>query len=99
MNLEGSSIQISLGLFDGKHSYLDACDLWEAIEDVHEVPPLLDNPTVVKIKKSHREEMEKDQRKNNLVWSISIHYVDHHNNEFENTQQDLIVFEARLQWK
>ena len=46
MNTEGSSIPISLPLFDGKHyhlwavrmeAYLDVCDLWEAVEDVYVV--------------------------------------------------------------
>ena len=63
MNTEGSSIPISLPLFDGKHyhlwavrmeAYLDVCDLWEAVEDVYEVPPLLDNPMVAQIK-NHKE--------------------------------------------
>jgi len=63
MNREVSSIPISLSLFDDKHyylwavrmeAYLDVCDLWEAVEDVYEVPPLLDNPMVAQIK-NHKE--------------------------------------------
>lgn len=63
MNPKGSSIPIALSLFDGKNyhfwavrmeAYLDVCDLWEAVEDVYEVPPLLDNPMVAQIK-NHKE--------------------------------------------
>ena len=59
MNPEGSSIPLTLPLFDGKsyhlwafrmEAYLEAGDLWEAVEDVYEVEPLSDNPTVAQIK-------------------------------------------------
>jgi len=39
-------------------AYLDANDLWEAIELVYEVPTLSDNPTVAQIK-NHREKKQR----------------------------------------
>lgn len=35
-------------------AHLDASDLWEAIEEDYEVPPLLANPTMAQIK-NHKE--------------------------------------------
>ena len=70
MNPEGSSIPLTLPLFDGKsyhlwafrmEAYLEAGDLWEAVEDVYKVKPLSDNPTVAQIK-NHKE------RKKNQKW-------------------------------
>ena len=39
-------------------AYLDANDLWEAVEQVYEVPILSDNPIVTQIK-NHREKKKR----------------------------------------
>ncbi|KHN37358.1 Copia protein, partial [Glycine soja] len=58
---------LTLPLFDGKsyhlwafrmEAYLEAGDLWEAVEDVYEVEPLPDNPTVAQIK-NHKERKQR----------------------------------------
>ena len=59
--------QISPPVFDGTNyqvwvvrmeAYLDANDLWEAVEDEYEVPPLPNNPTIAQIK-SHTEKRQR----------------------------------------
>ena len=63
MEAESSFSHISSLIFDGENyqlwavkmeTYLDALDLWEAIEDDYEVHPLPNNPTVAQIK-NHKE--------------------------------------------
>jgi hypothetical protein len=55
MNSEMSFTAVAPPVFDGinyqvwavrMEAYLDANDLWEAVEQVYEVPTLSDNPTV-----------------------------------------------------
>ena len=59
MNLESPLTAIAPPVFDGKNyqacavrmeAYLNANDLWEAIEQIYEVPPLPDNPTLAQIR-------------------------------------------------
>ena len=70
MNPEGSSIPLTLPLFDGKsyhlwafsmEAYLEVGDLWEAVEDVYEVEPLSNNPTVGRIK-NHKERRQRKSK-------------------------------------
>lgn len=55
MDSETSFSQAALLVFNGENydiyaikmeAYLEALDLWEAVEEDYEVLPLLDNPTV-----------------------------------------------------
>ena len=55
METESSFLQVTLPIFDGENydlwsvrmeTYLDALDLWEAMEEDYEVPPLPKNPTM-----------------------------------------------------
>ena len=80
MNPEGSSISIALPLFDGKNyhlwvvkmeAYLDASDLWEAVEDVYKVKPLSDNPTVAQIKNHKERKQRKSKAKATLLAAFS----------------------------
>lgn len=59
MNLESPLTAIAPPVFDGKNyqacavrmeAYLDANDLWEAVEQIYEVPPQPDNPTLAQIR-------------------------------------------------
>ncbi|TXG70682.1 hypothetical protein EZV62_005617 [Acer yangbiense] len=63
MSSRASSNAITPPVFDGTdyqvwavrmEAYLDANDQWEAVENMYEVPPLPDNPTMVQIK-NHKE--------------------------------------------
>ena len=76
MNPEGSSIPLTLPLFDGKsyhlwafrmEAYLEAGDLWEAVEDVYEVDPLPDNPTIAQIKNHKERKQRKSKAKATLL--------------------------------
>ena len=80
MNPEGSSIPLTLPLFDGKsyhlwafrmEAYLEAGDLWEAVEDVYEVEPLPDNPTVAQIKNHKERKQRKSKAKATLLAAFS----------------------------
>ena len=62
MNTEMPFTAVAPPVFDGinyqvwavrMEAYLDANDLWEAVEQVYEVPTLSDNPIVAQIK-NHR---------------------------------------------
>ena len=55
MTLEASLNALAPPMFDGinyrvwvvcMEAYLDASDLWEAVSEEYEVPPLSDNPTM-----------------------------------------------------
>ena len=59
MEGESSFLNVALPVFDGDNyqmwavrmeTYLEALDLWEAIEEDYEVPPLPANPDVAQIK-------------------------------------------------
>ena len=103
MNSENPFTAIAPPVFDGTNyqawavrmeAYLDANDLWEAIEQIYEVPPLLDNPTLAQI----RNKKEMKQGKSNLVCSSLIHHF-FQNNDAENSQGNLGFFEARIRRK
>lgn len=42
-------------------TYLDALDIWEAVEEDYEVPPLPNNPTMAQIK-NHKDGKPENQR-------------------------------------
>ena len=67
MNSETSLSSIAPPVFDGENhqlwavrmeAYLEALDLWEAVEEDYEIPLLLDNPTMAHIK-SNKEKRTK----------------------------------------
>ena len=69
MDAEASFSQVAPPIFDGEsydlwavrmESYLEALDLWEAVEEDYDVPPLPNNPTMAQIK-SHKERNKKDK--------------------------------------
>lgn len=107
MNSKGSSIPILLSLFDGRHyllwvvrmeAYLDACDLWEVVEDMYKFPPLPNNPTVAQIKNCKKRKQRKSKARATLFGVLSSTMLIK-NSDTENTQRDLGVFEARVWWK
>ena len=49
-------------------SYLDALDLWEALEEDYEVLSLPDNPTIAQIKNQKERKMRKSKAKAFLVY-------------------------------
>ena len=52
-------------------TYLEALDLWEAIEEDYEVPPLPANPIVAKIKAHKKKKTRKSKTKACLFAAVS----------------------------
>ena len=81
MNSEASFNAIAPPVFDGTNyqvwavrmeAYLDANDLWEAVEQVYEVPPLPDNPTVAQIKNQKERKQRKSKARASLFAAVSF---------------------------
>ena len=51
--------------------YLDASDLWEAVSEEYEVPPLSDNPTMAQIKLHNERRQRKLKAKASLFTVVS----------------------------
>ena len=79
-------------------AYLDANDLWEAIEQIYEVPPLLDNPTLAQIRNKKEMKQGKSKAKATLFTAVSSS-IFFQNNDAENSQGNLGFFEARIRRK
>ena len=80
MEAETSFSHISSPIFDGENyqlwavkmeTYLDAMDLWEAIEEDYEVHPLPNNPTVAQIKNHKERKTRKSKAKACLFAAVS----------------------------
>ncbi|KAM3319435.1 hypothetical protein P3S67_006635 [Capsicum chacoense] len=74
MNGEAYFSSMALATFDGEsyqiwavrmRIYLQALDLWEAVEDEYEIAPLPDNPTVAQIK-THKERKTRKSKNGSL---------------------------------
>jgi len=81
MKAETSFSQISSPIFDGENyqlcavkmeTYLEALDLWEAVEEDYEVHPLPNNPTVAQIKNHKERKIRKSKAKACLFTAVSI---------------------------
>jgi len=80
MNLDGSFNPISLPVFDGQNyhmwavrmeAYLEASDLWEAVEEDYDVLPLPDNPTMAQIKNNKEMKRRKSKARATLFAAVS----------------------------
>jgi len=80
MEAETSFSHISSPIFDGENyqlwavkmeTYLEAMDLWEAIEEDYEVYPLPNNPTVAQIKNHKERKTRKSKAKACLFAAVS----------------------------
>ena len=80
MERESSFSTVAPPVFDGDNyqmwvvrmeTYLKALDLWEAIEEDYEVPPLLANPTVAQIKVHKHKKTRKSKAKACLFAHVS----------------------------
>lgn len=80
MKSENSFTDIAPPVFDGTNYhvwsvrmevYLDASDLWEAVEQVYEVPPLLENPILAQIKSQKERKLRKSKARATLFALIS----------------------------
>ena len=80
MEAEASFSPIAPPLFDGKNydlwavrmeSYLEALDLWEAVEEDYEIPPLPNNPTMAQIKYHKERKTRKAKAKSCLFAGVS----------------------------
>ncbi|XP_052478485.1 uncharacterized protein LOC128034010 [Gossypium raimondii] len=80
METETSFSQIAPPIFDGQNyhlwavkmeTYLEALDLWEAVEEDYEIPPLPNNPTMVQIKTHKEKKTRKAEAKSTLFAAIS----------------------------
>ncbi|XP_016544182.2 uncharacterized protein LOC107844232 [Capsicum annuum] len=52
-------------------TYLDAMDIWEAVEEDYEIPPLPDNPTMAQIKNHKDKKIRKSKAKAYLFSAVS----------------------------
>ncbi|XP_020270878.1 uncharacterized protein LOC109846065 [Asparagus officinalis] len=80
MEAESSSPQPAPPTFDGENyqiwavkmeMYLEALDLWEAVEEDYEVPPLPNNPTMAQIKLHKERNVRKSKAKACLFAAVS----------------------------
>ncbi|KAF2307460.1 hypothetical protein GH714_028869 [Hevea brasiliensis] len=80
MEGESSFSVVAPPVFDGEdyqvwavrmEAFLDACDLWEAVEEDYEVPPLPGNPTMAQIKTHKEKKTKKSKAKNCLFAAVS----------------------------
>ena len=80
MNSETSFTAIAPPVFDGTNyqmwavrmeAYLDANDLWEAVEQEYEVPLLPDNPTLAQIKNQKERKQRKSKARAVLFAGVS----------------------------
>ena len=80
MNSETSLSSIAPPVFDGENyqlwavrmeAYLEALDLWEAVEEDYEIPPLPDNPTMAQIKSNKEKRTKKSKAKACLFVVVS----------------------------
>lgn len=80
MEAEASFSSIAPPVFNGENyqiwavrmeSYLDALDLWEAVEEDYEVPALPDNPNMAQIKTHKEKKMKKSKAKACLFAAVS----------------------------
>jgi hypothetical protein len=78
MNNEASFSHISSPIFNGENyqlwavrmeAYLEALDLWEAVEEDYEIPPLPTNPTMTQIK-SHKERKTKKSKAKACLFAV-----------------------------
>ena len=53
-------------------AYLDAKDVWEAVEEDYEVPPLPNNPTVAQMKSHNERRLRKSKAKSILFTAVSL---------------------------
>ena len=84
MDNEASFSYISSPIFNGENyqlwvvrmeTYLEALDLWEAIEEDYEVPPLPTNPTLTQIKSHKERKTKKSKAKACLFTAVSTTVV------------------------
>ena len=80
MTSEAPFIAVAPPVFDGEHyhswaikmeAYLDANDLWEAVEEDFEISPLPNNPTLAKIKNHKEKRQRKSKAKSYLFSAVS----------------------------
>ena len=80
MNSEVSFTAIAPPVFDGTNyqvwairmeAYLDANDLWEAVEQVYEIPPLPHNPSLAQIKNQKERKQRKSKARASLFAVVS----------------------------
>lgn len=80
MDSEASFNPIAPPVFDGTNyqmwairmeAYLDGNDLWEAVKDDYEVPPLPNNPTVAQIKNHKERKQRKSKARAHLYAAVS----------------------------
>lgn len=80
MENAGSFSAMALPVFDGENyqawavkmqAYLEAYDLWEAVEEDYEVLPLPGNPTMAQIKTHKERKMTKSKAKSSLFAAVS----------------------------
>ncbi|XP_017438359.1 uncharacterized protein LOC108344424 [Vigna angularis] len=80
MESQTSFTTVSVPVFDGQNyqmwvvkmeAYLDANDVWEAVEEDYEVPPLPNNLTVAQMK-SHKERRLRKSKAKSILFTVVV---------------------------
>ena len=79
----------------GMETYLEALDLWEAVEEDYEIQSLLENPTVAQIKSQKEKKYEEIKGKSMPICSC-ISYGIHKNNVLEVSKSNMGLPQGRI---
>lgn len=107
MDAESNFSKVAPPVFDGENydlwavkmeAYLEALDLWEAIEEDYEVVPLPANPTMAQIK-SHKEKKNPESKGKIMpfCWCFINHL--HKDHESQISESNLGLFEGGVCWR
>jgi len=104
METETNFSHVAPPIFDGENydlwavrmeSYLEALDLWEAVEEDYEVPPLPNNPTMAQLKYHKERKTRKAKAKSVLFFWCFTNCFDQ-NYDPQNSKRNLGLFEGRI---
>ena len=101
MDVESNFSQVAPPLFNGENydlwavkmeEYLEALDLWEAIEDDYEVLPLPENPTMAQIR-IHKEKKTRKAKAKSCLFCWCFNNYLHKDYDSQISKRNLGLFE------
>lgn len=104
METEASLSGIAPTVFDGSNyqlwavrmeAYLEALDLWEAVEEDYEIPVLPNNPTMAQIK-MQKEKKDKEGKGKGLLVCCCLNHYFHKNHVLEISKGDMGLSQERI---
>jgi len=107
MDSKKSFFQAALPVFDGDNydlwavrmkAYLEAFDLWEAVEEDYEVLLLPDNPTMAQIK-SYKEQKTRKAKAKACPFAGVSQTIFTQNHGFQISRQNLALYEGGICWR